>query len=99
MNRLRLAAVLVAALPLAGCGNKGPLTLAPQTEAPPPTPAQAASEVLAEPPSTSTVSAPPDPVDTPVDVELRDDTLDSHDDADATPTPPEESDGTSGTPR
>ena len=99
MNRLRLAAFLLAALPLAGCGNKGPLTLAPQSEAPPPTPAQAASEVLSAPPSTSTISPPPDPAAPAVDVQLRDDALDSHDDADATPTPPEENDGTPGTPR
>ena len=37
MTRVRLIAVaLFAALPLAGCGNKGPLILTPEPQEPPP---------------------------------------------------------------
>jgi predicted small lipoprotein YifL len=89
MNRLRLATLLLAALPLAGCGNKGPLTLQPQSEAPPPTPAQAASEMLPEastvaPPAASTVTAPADPTGSSETI---------------VPPPAEGHDGTPGTPR
>ena len=63
-HRLRLAAFLIAALPLAGCGNKGPLTLQPQGESPPPMPAEAASQALAGAESVAApaaVTGPPDP--------------------------------------
>ena len=63
MTRARLvAAALFAALPLAGCGNKGPLILTPEPQSPPPempmttAPASDASIVL---PSAATVAPPP----------------------------------------
>ncbi|UHQ20272.1 lipoprotein [Lysobacter sp. KIS68-7] len=58
MTKLRFAFLIAVALPLAGCGNKGPLVLAPRSEAPPPTPGERASEAVAAP---STVTAPADP--------------------------------------
>ena len=97
-HRLRLAAFLIAALPLAGCGNKGPLTLQPQSEAPPPMPAQAASDMLpgaatVAPPAASTVTAPPaaSTVTAPADPTGSSETV--------VPPPAEGHDGTPGTPR
>ena len=58
MTKLRFALLIAVALPLAGCGNKGPLVLAPRPEAPPQTPGERASEAIAAP---STVTAPADP--------------------------------------
>ena len=93
MNRSRLlaASILLAALPLAGCGNKGPLTMQSVGESSPPTPMPA--------PDTSVMPAPGVSVAPGASVELRDDALDSADDADATPPPADSNDGTPGTPR
>ena len=92
---LRLAALLAFVLPLAACGNKGPLLLPPASgNAPPPAPA---ADAL--PPETTVMPAPGVSVAPGTSVELRDDALDSHDDADATPPPTEDNDGTPGTPR
>jgi predicted small lipoprotein YifL len=105
MKRVRLVGVLVAALPLAGCGNKGPLIRPPAGASDMPgatAPAPAGSFAL--PPGNATVMPPSASTlapDTPI--QLRDDATDSHDDADATPTPPvdgtQDDDGTPGTPR
>ena len=55
MSPVRLAAVaLVAALPLAGCGNKGPLILNPEPQEMPP---QMAASMA--PPSAASVGAAP----------------------------------------
>lgn len=62
MTRVRLVAVaLFAALPLAGCGNKGPLILTPEPQEPPPSlpvasSAPAASSVAL--PSSTTIAPP-----------------------------------------
>jgi predicted small lipoprotein YifL len=58
MTPIRFALLIAVALPLAGCGNKGPLVLAPRPETPPPTPGEMASQAMATP---STVTAPADP--------------------------------------
>jgi len=58
MTQIRFALLIAVALPLAGCGNKGPLVLAPRPETPPPTPGEMASQAMATP---STVTAPADP--------------------------------------
>jgi len=66
MNRTRLmAALLVAALPLAGCGNKGPLIRVPDIQGGPPEMPTAPSTVFPEdngsvvlPAETSTVMPP-----------------------------------------
>jgi predicted small lipoprotein YifL len=60
MNRVRLVSLaLVAVLPLAGCGNKGPLILAPQPQGnPPPMPAAtqpAAADTFGLPSATTVV--------------------------------------------
>ena len=55
------AALLLAVLPLAGCGNKGPLILAP---APPEGAPPVEGESVA-PPSSSTVAPPPEPTAAP----------------------------------
>jgi predicted small lipoprotein YifL len=94
MNRSRLlaASLLVAVLPLAGCGNKGPLTMqSTGGSAPPPTPMPAQDASVMPAPSVSVAPG--------ASVELRDDALDSGDDADATPPPTDSNDGTPGTPR
>jgi predicted small lipoprotein YifL len=58
MTPIRFALLIAVALPLAGCGNKGPLVLAPRPETPPQTPGEMASQAMATP---STVTAPADP--------------------------------------
>jgi predicted small lipoprotein YifL len=93
MNILRPAFLLLLVLPLAACGNKGPLVLAPKPqEIPTPTEPMPAAPASAMP-------APGVSVAPGTSVELRDDALDSHDDADATPPPTEDNAGTSGKPR
>ena len=59
---LFLATCLVAALPLAGCGNKGPLILAPGgAGSPPPDPVEVPAEVVTvAPAAASTVPSTPE---------------------------------------
>ena len=94
MKPIRTVFLLLLVLPLASCGNKGPLLLAPEPQTAPEMPADA---MPAEP--ASTVPAPGVSVGENASVELRDDALDSHDDADATPPPTEGNNGTPGKPR
>jgi len=103
-HRLRLAAFLIAALPLAGCGNKGPLTLQPQGESPPPTAsavatdAHAGAQSVMAPAATSVVapaavSGPPDPTGSSQ-------TIAPPTASTVTPPPADDADdGTTGTPR
>ena len=90
---LLLATFLVAALPLAGCGNKGPLILAPGgAGSPPPDPVETPVASTVAPAAASTVpstleldTAPtpaPEPATEPPPAE-----------------PPVDTDGTPGTPR
>jgi len=79
------AALLLAVLPLAGCGNKGPLILAPAPpEGAPPAAMPAEGESVA-PPSSSTVAPPPEPTAAPP--------------SEAPQAQPPSDDGTTGTPR
>jgi predicted small lipoprotein YifL len=94
MKLIRTASLLLLVLPLASCGNKGPLLLAPEPQAAPEMPAEPMPAAPA-----STMPAPGVSVGEGASVELRDDALDSHDDADATPPPTEGNNGTLGKPR
>jgi len=63
MNRVHLVAVaLFAALPLAGCGNKGALILNPEPQEMPPEVAASMappSSATVAPPSSTTIAPPP----------------------------------------
>ena len=84
MTRVRLVAVaLFAALPLAGCGNKGPLILNPEPQEMPEGMAAPASSVA--PSSGATVMPAPATTVAPPSA--------------TTTAPPADSDGTPGTPR
>ena len=96
-NRLRLAAILLAALPLAGCGNKGPLTLAPQPAGPPPSPADVASDAIA--PMASVVAPAAATVSPPAYPTQSSETIVPPSASTVAPPPADESDDGSGTPR
>ena len=89
MSPVRLAAVaLVAALPLAGCGNKGPLILNPEPQEMPPQMAasMAPPSAASVAPSSAATVAPPSPTSVlPPPA--------------TTTAPPADTDGTPGTPR
>ncbi|MUV13424.1 LPS translocon maturation chaperone LptM [Noviluteimonas gilva] len=84
MTRARLIAVaLFAALPLAGCGNKGPLILNPEPQEMPE--GMAASTASVAPSSSATVMPAPAATVAPPSA--------------TTTAPPADTDGTPGTPR
>ena len=92
MTRARLAAVaLFAALPLAGCGNKGPLIQNPEPQEMPPE--VAASVASMAPPSGTTVYPAPAASVAPTPA------TSVAPPAATTTAPPADTDGTPGTPR
>jgi predicted small lipoprotein YifL len=95
MDRKLLAALLIASLPLLGCGNKGPLVLAPDAPPPPYDPATA-NDVPSEEEDADTTLPPAETLPDATLPESASTTTTPTDAAD--PTPPVVVPGSDGTP-